>query len=57
MSASLGRPSGGPLINWLEALEKDFDKTFVDLDLLLGDIDSEQVLKFLLLKRCCIKQK
>uniref|UniRef100_A0A0N5ARF1 Golgi-associated PDZ and coiled-coil motif-containing protein n=1 Tax=Syphacia muris TaxID=451379 RepID=A0A0N5ARF1_9BILA len=42
MSTSLGRQSGGPLIEWLEALEKDFDKTFVDLDVLLGDIDSEQ---------------
>uniref|UniRef100_A0A1I7YMG9 Golgi-associated PDZ and coiled-coil motif-containing protein n=1 Tax=Steinernema glaseri TaxID=37863 RepID=A0A1I7YMG9_9BILA len=27
---------------WLDALEKDFDKAFVDLDLLLGEIDSDQ---------------
>lgn len=33
----------GPMLVWLDALEKDFDKTFVDLDLLLGEIDSDQV--------------
>ena len=27
---------------WLEVLEKDFDKAFVDLDILLGDIDEDQ---------------
>ncbi|XP_013384582.1 Golgi-associated PDZ and coiled-coil motif-containing protein [Lingula anatina] len=27
---------------WLEILEKEFDKAFVDLDLLLGDIDPDQ---------------
>lgn len=27
---------------WLELLEKEFDKAFVDLDLLLGDIDPDQ---------------
>ena len=27
---------------WLEVLEKEFDKAFVDLDLILGDIDEEQ---------------
>ncbi|XP_025098830.1 Golgi-associated PDZ and coiled-coil motif-containing protein-like [Pomacea canaliculata] len=27
---------------WLELLEKEFDKAFVDLDLLLGEIDPEQ---------------
>ncbi|XP_029650548.1 Golgi-associated PDZ and coiled-coil motif-containing protein-like isoform X1 [Octopus sinensis] len=27
---------------WLEILENDFDKAFVDLDLLLGEIDPEQ---------------
>ena len=43
MTASLGRARGGPLSAWLEALEKDFDKTFVDLDVLLGDIDAVQV--------------
>jgi hypothetical protein len=28
---------------WLELLEKEFDKAFVDLDLLLGEIDPDQV--------------
>ncbi|KAK6725920.1 hypothetical protein RB195_004316 [Necator americanus] len=28
---------------WSDALEKDFDKAFVALDLLLGEIDSDQV--------------
>ncbi|CAF3575253.1 unnamed protein product [Rotaria socialis] len=27
---------------WLDILEKEFDKAFVDLDLLLGDIDEDQ---------------
>lgn len=27
---------------WLEILEKEFDKAFVDLDLLLGEVDPEQ---------------
>ncbi len=27
---------------WLDILEKEFDKTFVDLDLLLGEIDQDQ---------------
>jgi hypothetical protein len=27
---------------WLDILEKEFDKAFVDLDLLLGEIDPEQ---------------
>lgn len=27
---------------WLDILEKEFDKSFVDLDLLLGDIDPDQ---------------
>lgn len=27
---------------WLELLEKEFDKAFVDLDLLLGEIDPDQ---------------
>ncbi|KAJ1369810.1 hypothetical protein KIN20_031377 [Parelaphostrongylus tenuis] len=30
-------------IQWSDALEKDFDKAFVALDLLLGEIDSDQV--------------
>lgn len=28
---------------WLDALEKDFDKAFVDLDQLVGEVDSDQV--------------
>ncbi|ULU13849.1 hypothetical protein L5515_002454 [Caenorhabditis briggsae] len=28
---------------WTESLEKDFDKAFVSLDLLLGEIDSDQI--------------
>ncbi|MCP9261168.1 Golgi-associated PDZ and coiled-coil motif-containing protein [Dirofilaria immitis] len=35
-------PIVGPMLIWLDALEKDFDKAFVDLDLLLGEIDSDQ---------------
>jgi hypothetical protein len=27
---------------WLDILEKEFDKSFVDLDLLLGEIDQDQ---------------
>ncbi|KAK6620911.1 hypothetical protein RUM43_011210 [Polyplax serrata] len=27
---------------WLEILEKEFDKNFVDLDLLIGDLDGEE---------------
>ena len=27
---------------WLETLEKEFDKAFVDLDLLLGEVDPDQ---------------
>lgn len=29
-------------LSWLDALEKDFDKAFVDLDILLGDVDTDQ---------------
>ncbi|XP_037541222.1 Golgi-associated PDZ and coiled-coil motif-containing protein isoform X2 [Nematolebias whitei] len=52
MSASAGcSPSGrspglGPAVSmfrWLEVLEKEFDKAFVDVDLLLGEIDPDQV--------------
>ena len=28
---------------WLDILEKEFDKAFVNLDLLLGEIDHEQI--------------
>uniref|UniRef100_A0A915DP39 PDZ domain-containing protein n=1 Tax=Ditylenchus dipsaci TaxID=166011 RepID=A0A915DP39_9BILA len=31
-----------PTLAWVDTLEKDFDKAFVDLDLLLGDVDSDQ---------------
>ena len=31
------------LFAWLEVIEKEFDKAFVDLDLILGDIDSEKI--------------
>ena len=34
--------AGAMGFRWLEVLEKEFDKSFVDLDLLLGDIDEEQ---------------
>src|SRR5689334_13866559 len=37
---SIGPPSSN--FRWLDALEKEFDKSFVDLDLLLGEIDSDQ---------------
>ena len=52
MSASagcspVGQSSGlGPgmsMFRWLEVLEKEFDKAFVDVDLLLGEIDPDQV--------------
>ncbi|XP_061667481.1 Golgi-associated PDZ and coiled-coil motif-containing protein isoform X2 [Syngnathoides biaculeatus] len=52
MSASAGcSPVGhnaalGPsmsIFRWLEVLEKEFDKAFVDVDLLLGEIDPDQV--------------
>uniref|UniRef100_A0A1I7X5C5 Phosphomannomutase n=1 Tax=Heterorhabditis bacteriophora TaxID=37862 RepID=A0A1I7X5C5_HETBA len=32
-----------PPATWTDALERDFDKAFVALDLLLGEIDSDQV--------------
>ena len=34
--------AGAMGFRWLEVLEKEFDKSFVDLDLLLRDIDEEQ---------------
>ncbi|XP_034383341.1 Golgi-associated PDZ and coiled-coil motif-containing protein isoform X2 [Cyclopterus lumpus] len=52
MSASAGcspaaqRSGLGPgmsMFRWLEVLEKEFDKAFVDVDLLLGEIDPDQV--------------
>ena len=30
------------MFRWLDLLEKEFDKAFVDLDILLGDIDPDQ---------------
>ena len=33
-----------PTIDWLDLLEKDFDKAFVDLDLLLADFETDQVI-------------
>uniref|UniRef100_A0AC34QVQ0 PDZ domain-containing protein n=1 Tax=Panagrolaimus sp. JU765 TaxID=591449 RepID=A0AC34QVQ0_9BILA len=40
VAAAFHRPP--PPLNWLDALEKDFDKAFVDLDLLLGEVDTDQ---------------
>ena len=34
--------AGVTMLPWLEILEKQFDKSFVDLDLLLGQIDPDQ---------------
>lgn len=30
------------MFRWLDLLEKEFDKAFVDLDILLGEIDQDQ---------------
>ena len=30
------------MFRWLDLLEKEFDKAFVDLDLLLGEVDPDQ---------------
>ncbi|KAK5880510.1 hypothetical protein CesoFtcFv8_023532 [Champsocephalus esox] len=40
---SSGLGSGMTMFRWLEVLEKEFDKAFVDVDLLLGEIDPDQV--------------
>ncbi|KAJ8396225.1 hypothetical protein AAFF_G00020920 [Aldrovandia affinis] len=37
-----GSGSGMSMFRWLEVLEKEFDKAFVDVDLLLGEIDPDQ---------------
>ncbi|XP_061423875.1 LOW QUALITY PROTEIN: Golgi-associated PDZ and coiled-coil motif-containing protein [Lethenteron reissneri] len=38
-----GAGSGGAsLLRWLDVLEKEFDKAFVDVDLLLGEVDPDQ---------------
>lgn len=34
--------AAGSMFKWLDLLEKEFDRSFVQLDLLLGDIDPEQ---------------
>uniref|UniRef100_A0A672Q4X0 Golgi-associated PDZ and coiled-coil motif-containing protein n=1 Tax=Sinocyclocheilus grahami TaxID=75366 RepID=A0A672Q4X0_SINGR len=39
---SPGPGSGMSMFRWLEVLEKEFDKAFVDVDLLLGEIDPDQ---------------
>uniref|UniRef100_A0A2K5S804 Golgi-associated PDZ and coiled-coil motif-containing protein n=1 Tax=Cebus imitator TaxID=2715852 RepID=A0A2K5S804_CEBIM len=42
-SCSVGVSLGGVfMFRWLEVLEKEFDKAFVDVDLLLGEIDPDQ---------------
>ncbi|XP_051780636.1 Golgi-associated PDZ and coiled-coil motif-containing protein isoform X2 [Erpetoichthys calabaricus] len=41
-SALTGPGSGMSMFRWLEVLEKEFDKAFVDVDLLLGEIDPDQ---------------
>lgn len=42
-SSPVGHGSGLSIFRWLEVLEKEFDKAFVDVDLLLGEIDPDQV--------------
>lgn len=42
-SSPVGHGSGLSIFRWLEVLEKEFDKSFVDVDLLLGEIDPDQV--------------
>ncbi|KAM9354341.1 Golgi-associated PDZ and coiled-coil motif-containing protein isoform 2-T2 [Pholidichthys leucotaenia] len=37
-----GLGPGMSMFRWLEVLEKEFDKAFVDVDLLLGEIDPDQ---------------
>ncbi|KAJ8009042.1 hypothetical protein DPEC_G00084730 [Dallia pectoralis] len=40
---ALASPGTGiSMFRWLEVLEKEFDKAFVDVDLLLGEIDPDQ---------------
>ena len=42
-SVHIGKMAAATLsFRWLEILEKEFDKAFVDLDLLLGEIDPDQ---------------
>lgn len=35
-------PNSGSSLRWLDDLERDFDKSFVECDILLGDIDADQ---------------
>uniref|UniRef100_A0A914UST3 Golgi-associated PDZ and coiled-coil motif-containing protein n=1 Tax=Plectus sambesii TaxID=2011161 RepID=A0A914UST3_9BILA len=44
MSTTNGRAptASSSTFAWLETLEKEFDKAFVDLDLLLGEVDTDQ---------------
>ncbi|CAM4546479.1 unnamed protein product [Caretta caretta] len=43
VAAAASSPGGGvSMFRWLEVLEKEFDKAFVDVDLLLGEIDPDQ---------------
>ncbi|GBO11790.1 Golgi-associated PDZ and coiled-coil motif-containing protein [Araneus ventricosus] len=30
-------------IQWLDLLESEFDKSFVDLDMLIGEVDEDQI--------------
>ncbi|XP_053566773.1 Golgi-associated PDZ and coiled-coil motif-containing protein isoform X3 [Bombina bombina] len=41
-TSSSGSVPGMSMFRWLEVLEKEFDKAFVDVDLLLGEIDPDQ---------------
>lgn len=34
---------GAAGMKWLDLLESEFEKAYVDLDLMLGDIDEEQI--------------
>ncbi|KAM6354606.1 Golgi-associated PDZ and coiled-coil motif-containing protein isoform 1-T1 [Podargus strigoides] len=43
VAGSASAAGGGvSMFRWLEVLEKEFDKAFVDVDLLLGEIDPDQ---------------
>ncbi|XP_040206238.1 Golgi-associated PDZ and coiled-coil motif-containing protein isoform X4 [Rana temporaria] len=41
-ASSSGPVPGMSMFRWMEVLEKEFDKAFVDVDLLLGEIDPDQ---------------
>ncbi|KAE8602588.1 hypothetical protein XENTR_v10014041 [Xenopus tropicalis] len=41
-TSASGPVPGMSMFRWLEVLEKEFDKAFVDVDLLLGEIDPDQ---------------